>query len=1605
MAGLHFDITGDNSNFMRKLEETQRGIRNTSRLVEQEGGSIEALFGRMTKAATAFAAGFSAKEIGENIIKIRGEFQQLEVAFTTMLGSSEKASALMSQLTATAAKTPFDLQGVANGARQLLAYGTAAEDVNETLVRLGNIAAGLSIPLNDLVYLYGTSMTQGRLYTQDLNQFTGRGIPMIKELAKEFGVAETEIKSMVEAGKVGFPEVQKVIQNLTNEGGMFFNLMQEQSKTITGQISNIGDSFSMMFNEIGKSSEGVINNALAGVSYLIENYEEIGKQVLELVSAYGAYKAILITVSAYQKASANFQYAQEAEELSKLLPVKQTSINQDIEAAVASGRLGQAKAEELIAIRAEVQSKIQAAQATKVQADAEYASAAASYKAALQRNIVAKQNMALAQSQMQIAIQSGSVTEIETARKNAQTASLELNNAAIAKNTAHKNLAVAASAKKAATESLETLQIGANTAAQVANTRTTNILTIAKTRLAAASKALGVSMLANPYVLAAAAVATLGYGIYKLITYQTEAEKAQERLNDAVRESDKMFASERLQIDEMFGRLKAAKEGTDEYRAAKEAIMNRYGEYLKSLGDEKTALNDIARAYELITDAAKNSARERAMNTYIEEAGNTLAEREAEIKEQVRNLLNDKFGDSVGEDGVSLAETYYWKIVPVLEGGEEMTDEVRGIVKQFDKLSFSAGGFGVPSKVDKTNPLSDWINQAAIAQENYNRAVAEAKSNYWSMPGSEQSKEDVFSVEGKSISQIEEEIGHAQEKLKSLKDDFAKGTVTQEAVAQQEAYIKSLQNTVLEREKDLKVISEVEARISALKKAQKETVYGSSDYNSLQSRIDALSNKLPGTKSGQTESQKQLDNQQKLSEELLSLRRKNQQDEINLMEEGTEKKIAQINLDYEKERDAIKKQAEKWAQGQGGILTTEQTILISASYSNAQKRKDNKIADVNEEQVKAARQAMDEYLKEYGNYQEKRLAITEEYNRRIAEASTAGESLSLKKELENSLKELDFNEFKNSIDFSDVFGNLDEQTTSALESLRDKLSEYINQAAKDLRPEDLKELQDAFSNIEFEITDRKPFDGLKNGLDEYRSSQEQVRKAQEDLNTVMSGGEVIVGLYTDENGKLQKKLLTTEQAEKKVTEAQKKRQESLEKITQSANSIGAQGMEVVNAGGEIMDMLESFGVKLPEAVSQTLDGWGQALSGLASMDLARPFSVVTGAVSVISGYGKIIASWFGGKKKVISEETFQEYDRLTSAIDNLINKQKELIETTDTVSGEIAAREAEKLAKKQQEASQNLLYDYLNSYDGSKHTVGYNIQKWFGDYRDEIEEAGLDFDKIWGDGRVTGLSTLSASEIEALQSIPELWAKLPEKVSGFLEDVVAAEDSIKETGEALEESLAGVSFDSFKDSYRSILKDLDADNEDLANNLEDYLKDAMIDSLIDDVYNDELKKLYDKFVQYRKSDSDKGSDISEDELEALRRDKEKLANQMMADRDALAELYGWESDAAKEQNQTQGQASSRGFGSEMTHEDAGELSGRFAALQETGASIETQNALQTGLLQMLNVGVTSQNNSLIEIRNLIITSNEHLETISGYNKKIFEKLDSRLDEINNSLKK
>lgn len=298
---LNFKITGDDSDLNQKLANVRANIKGTSDVATKEGEKMDRMFKNLAIGAASF---FSIQQAG-NFIKqmatVRGEFQQLEVAFNTMLGSKEASMALMDQMVETAAKTPFDLQGVASGAKQLLAYGTAAEDVNETLIMLGNIAAGLSIPLGDLVYLYGTTQVQGRLFTMNVRQFMGRGIPIVQELANVLGKSTDEINAMVTAGEIGFPIVQKAIQNMTSEGGKFYNLMQEQSKTIAGQIGNLKDAIDVAFNEMGRRNEETISNVISTATVAVENYEKIGKVIGDLVLAYGSYKAAVIAMAAVRK--------------------------------------------------------------------------------------------------------------------------------------------------------------------------------------------------------------------------------------------------------------------------------------------------------------------------------------------------------------------------------------------------------------------------------------------------------------------------------------------------------------------------------------------------------------------------------------------------------------------------------------------------------------------------------------------------------------------------------------------------------------------------------------------------------------------------------------------------------------------------------------------------------------------------------------------------------------------------------------------------------------------------------------------------------------------------------------------------------------------------------------------------------------------------------------------------------------------------------------------------------------------------------------------------------------------------------------------------------
>ena len=300
-GALLFQVSADQSQIQKDVEAIKKQFEQMTRKAVEEGKKQADVWQTLLKGATAYFTLQGAQSFISQMVAVRSEFQQLEISFGTMLKSKEKANALMAELIDLAAKTPFGLQEVSEGAKRLLAFQVPAEEVTETLRRMGDVASGLGVPMGQLIHVYGQVKAQGKLMTNDLYQFMNAGIPIIAELSKVVGKSETEIKDMVSAGKIGFTEIQAVIKNMTSEGGLFFNLMAEQSKSLGGQISNLQDNFDQMLNEIGKASEGVVSGAISSVSYLVENYQTLGKIIAGLIVSYGTYRAALIATAAVQQ--------------------------------------------------------------------------------------------------------------------------------------------------------------------------------------------------------------------------------------------------------------------------------------------------------------------------------------------------------------------------------------------------------------------------------------------------------------------------------------------------------------------------------------------------------------------------------------------------------------------------------------------------------------------------------------------------------------------------------------------------------------------------------------------------------------------------------------------------------------------------------------------------------------------------------------------------------------------------------------------------------------------------------------------------------------------------------------------------------------------------------------------------------------------------------------------------------------------------------------------------------------------------------------------------------------------------------------------------------
>lgn len=702
--------------------------------------------------------------------------------------------------------------------------------------------------------------------------------------------------------------------------------------------------------------------------------------------------------------------------------------------------------------------------------------------------------------------------------------------------------------------------------------------------------------------------------------------------------------------------------------------------------------------------------------------------------------------------------------------------------------------------------------------------------------------------------------------------------------------------------KEGKLIEEYERRMSNIKKYTDEIAKNNKIIEGTVNQIDTsayLDDALDGNNSRSTQAKK--DYATELAEARLRAEQTVERLRIQLMQEGIEKRKALARQEYDEQNADIDRQEQETlakmdaARKQGDTVTDSQYEQVRQNANQQrilqQQVLNRKLTDIDREYQEQAIEAQIAYNKQYGTYAEQRAAIIAEGLRKAAKAETDGARDLIMRQTEDALKELDFAHFKDSINFADVFGQLDTQTTDALTILRDKLKEYINNAAGELGPEDLKELQDAFKELDLKIAERDPFGELRSGMDEYRTAQEDVKKAQADLNTVMQGGEVILSEYVDENGNAVKTLLTLEQAEANLNSAQHKRQQTLEKLTRSANSIGTQGMQVVNAGRDIVEMLGNFGVEVPEAVTATLDGLGQVMSGLESIDLTKPFSMITGSVSILTGIGNTIAGLFGGGRDFSDyEELKSRYEALSDIWDTLISKKQEYIDIDYGVEAQKAADEARQLVEVSIQRQRQLAQALAGSGAGwFSHSEGYKVNDRLGtaDWKRLSELVGQQIGSL---NDVLNLDADIIGKVLQDETFVSVLTSVNSEFITYIENIEKYGEQLEEIARQEQEAITGIGFDAFKDGYIDMLADLDSTNEDFAKNFEQYLQNAILRSLIANKYAADIKALYDDWAEM-------GADgLTKEEVEALRQQQQELTDRLLKEREQLKDLFGWTSD-------------------------------------------------------------------------------------------------------------
>ena len=1595
MASLKFDTTIETSKVISGFKDIQNAVHQTAAKAESEGKSIDDFINKIQNAANMAVGGWSIGKFVSQMIQVRGQFQQTEIAFKTMLQSESKANELLQQIIHTAAITPFGVEDVTEGAKQLLAFNVAAEDVNDTLIRLGDVAAGMNLNLSELVMLYGTTIAKGKMDTMDLYQFLNRGIPIADELAKVMGLdvsnAIAEVKEQLTAGKVTSDIFIKAMQNMTSEGSKFGGLMEAQSRSITGQISNIEDAIEQKFNELGKSQEGIINKGLDVVSSLVENWQNVVEVVMVAATAYGTYKAVLMTVTALQ--TLNNRILQQAV-VEKTLAAA-AGINLSNAEAVAAARtkfltlaqksLTAALKETAMATLANPYVLLAAAITSVVYAIYKFSTAASAAEIAQEA-----WNKSLDEFNQKVEDRKQKIKELVNTIQDASSTKLQ-------KQLAFDELGSVAPELGKIYQSVEQLQ---DTDLSEFNSQLNNMtdrereegLKAQIRQLQEYAKALqNVSASAEAGNARRAAVQGLkdNYGIEA----SWSLDKA-DKLNDSILEYITKLEGELGKIQKAKDELSTPTEieiklAESEYKQSKESL-----DYLSNFA--LAMKNDIERNPTKIPFDGGEADR------VISELEYKADELRKEQQDHPIQFTADK-QKALDKYQELLEDIKRWRNTAWKQGTFTIPVEIQFKMKKLEEETKKAKGrFNyLTGKYEQANKDESYAAAKKQAKIDYDAAVkAEKEAKKGSNKGWEEKKEDLDKkkkVYEKYWGPISAANNKANKAFSNAKKKVENQRKAQEEINEKlkELIQKNTDDTIsLMREGTEKKLKEIDndykKRLAEIGKQEAEFKKKNKESGKKEALTSAQSNALSKARDLATqEYNKKLDEVNR--EALTSMR------------------------DYLKEYGSLYQQKQAIAEEYEEKIAKAQTEGEKLSLQQ-QRKKDLQAIEIN-----AIRQNID-WGSIFGDFGAMFKDQLEPTIKKLQELSKSTTDVNEQKTIQELITKL---QGSATVWDSDIFKKVSDDINtyqSAMQGYIDaqereiKAAEAVTKAQEDLAKAkkggdqtkiDKSEVNLALAqkNLTTASNDVKTFGSTvqKATSDLQTSAQKaasQFQQLEDGLQGLTSGslkgiGNSILGLDKLFGGSMQKDTANT--IAKGIQGLLGKDSNAAKVLTQALGDSGLAG-EIISAILGILDILkDGFGTLISNLMDTVFGAVTGILDDALSGDIVmKPLKSIGNNVSHIlntlsfGGFNSL----FGGDGN--AKKVNDTIERLTDRNELLQQSIEDLTDAMENSYGSKATSYYEQAYKNQQETNQNYL-DIAKaqaSYHGSHHS--WNAY-WSGFSSEEMEwikkNVKSDFN---GD-----LFSLSPEEMKLLRGNVAIWEHIENtgkgnyggRLTDKLNDYIDQAGKLEELSDKMKENLTQITFDSMKESFISDLMDMNKSAQDFADDFTEMMQKALLSYSMEDLINGDLKKLYDDWAALMKA---KNGQLTDADIEDFNKRYEDIVSEGMKRRDEWSKVTGFIG--------TSSQSATSGGWQSMGQETADELNGRFTALQIAGENISAN--MLTTVAQMETIVATgiSTNGAVVEIRNMMIMTNSYLEDIVKYAKLTYNEFGTKIDDMNKRLK-